>query len=129
VSKVLVDSTKAAISPAVQRIIEGWLFDLDGDHFWIDRHFKHGHDPARDVLVLRGVEYMRCDQREVCRAVQVRDVEAWIEQDRIDFAFGPTALALNLALGWGAPCRGTEGVDELRFIKHMSRPIVIPARH
>jgi hypothetical protein len=90
------------VSPAAQRIIDGAPFDLDGDHFYVDDHFKSYNEPTRDVLVIRGVEYMRCDERKVRRAVQVRDVEAWIAQDRVDFAFGPPALDLNHYWGWRA---------------------------
>lgn len=91
---------RTGISPAARRVVDGALFDQDGDHHWADDHFPCGGDPAGDVVMLPGVEYMRCDHREVRRAVQIRDIEAWIESDRVDFAFGPSALGVNAAAGW-----------------------------
>jgi hypothetical protein len=101
------------ISPAARRIVDGALFDLDGDHYWADDHFSCGGDPAGDVVVLRGVEYMRCVERQVRRAVQIRDIEAWIEEDRVDFAFGPAALDVNAAVGWIAAPNGVASLDDL----------------
>lgn len=98
----------APVSPAAQHIIDGEPFDLDGDHFYVDTHLGCGGDPIRDVLVIRGVEYMRCDERKVRRAVQVRDVELWIAQDRVCFPFGPSALGMNIAKGWPAEAEEVE---------------------
>lgn len=117
----------AGYSPAAQRIMDGALFDLDGDHYWADAHFPDEEDAARDVVVLRSVEHMRRDQREFRRAVQMRDVEAWIDQDRIDFAFGPAALDVNISSGWTNVTRETEDLEDLLVSDHLGRRVIRPA--
>lgn len=84
------------VSPAAKLLVsEDVLFDIDGDHYWVDGLFGSTHGEQADVIILRGVEYMRCPERTVRRAMQVRDLERLIEQDRVDIAFGPSAIEYN----------------------------------
>lgn len=120
-------SVYAETSPAAQLIVAGGFFDLDGDHFVVEDHFACGGDPGGDVLIIRGVEYMRCDERQVRKAVQVRDVEAWIANDRIGFPFGPSALGLNIAEGWPATDDDLEDYRDLIVSDHAGRRVIVPA--
>lgn len=114
-------------SPAVQRVMDGAAFDFDGDNYWVDGHYPDGDNAARDVVVLRGVEYMGCVQRKVRRAVQMRDIEAWIEQDWIDFAFVAPTPDVNVSSDWTSVVREVEGLEDLLLSDHLGRRDVRPA--
>jgi len=88
------------VSPAARAFIEGATFEIDGDLYWVDRVIPSGGGAQTDVLIVGGHESMRCDERTVRRAMQVRDVEELIEQDRASFLFGPNARKMNLSHGW-----------------------------
>ena len=53
------------------------------------------------MLILEGTDYNDGDVRPVVRAIQVRDLEALIEDGQVDIAFGPNARDYNRARGWG----------------------------
>lgn len=112
----------AKITPAARLAMGGEPMMIDGDVYHVDqilpatrgKSIQIGLDltdvedevltsggTQRDVLILRGTESMRCDERSVCRAMQVRDLEVLIDQDRVEFPYqGYSGRDLNLARGW-----------------------------
>jgi len=124
----------ARITPAARLAMGGEPMMIDGDVYHVDQILPATRgkriqigldltdaedevltpgDTQRDVLVLRGTEYMRCDERSVCRAMQVRDLEDLIYQDRVEFPFqGYSGRDLNLAQGWN---RGGRTLASLGF--------------
>jgi hypothetical protein len=119
------DRADADVSPAARRIVNGALFDLDGGHYMVESRFPDGGDVTRDVVVIHGVEYMRCDLREIRRAVQMRDIEARIAHDRVEFAFGPAALDVNISCRWTTARPETKKLDHL--VAHLDRGETMPA--
>lgn len=89
------------VSPAASKIMDGEIFEADGDLYYVDEVFASDGGVQRDVLIIRGCEFMRCDERTARRAIQVRDIEQMIVEDRIDFPFVSSAKQFNLARGWG----------------------------
>lgn len=89
------------VSPAADRIIDGDVFEADGDLYYVELVLPSTGGAQRDVLIIRGNERMRCDDRSARRAIQVRDIEQMIVEERIDFPFGPSAKQFNLHRGWG----------------------------
>ena len=84
------------LSPAARLLVEqGIIFDVDGDHYMVDQRFKACTGPQADIIILHGVEYMSGPARIVRRAIQVRDLERLICEDRVDIAFGPPARQYN----------------------------------
>jgi hypothetical protein len=84
------------LSPAARLLVEhGIVFDIDGDHYTVDQHFEARTGPQADIIILHGVEYMNGPIRIVRRAIQVRDLERLINEDRVDIAFGPPARQFN----------------------------------
>ena len=99
------------VTPAVEMLIEEAApFEIDGDLYQVLAALPSGEGRQADVLVLHGHEYMRCEQRSAVRAIQVRDLEELIDQDRVDIPFGPSARDYNLSRGW---CRGGRTVGSL----------------
>lgn len=99
------------VTPAVTMLIdEQTPFEIDGDLYHVLAALPSDEGRQADVLVLRGHEYMRCDQRSTVRAIQVRDLEELIDQDRVDIPFGPSARDYNLSRGW---CRGGRTMGSL----------------
>ena len=94
----------AQVTPAVTMFVEEHApSENDGDLYHVLAKLPSADGPRADVLILRGHEYMRCDERSTVRAIQVRDLEELIDQDRLDIPFGLGARDYNFARGW---CRG-----------------------
>ncbi len=89
------------VSPAAHRIIDGDVFEADGDLYYVELVLPSTGGAQCDVLIIRGNERMRCDDRSARRAIQVRDIEQMIVEERVDFPFGPSAKQFNLHRGWG----------------------------
>jgi hypothetical protein len=95
-SKKNVEDNSQAIGAAAHRLVKGEPFSLDGDPFYVEDHYECGGDPTSDVLVIRGVGHNGCDHRWVRRAVQVRDVDQWIAQERSDVSLDPREVGLKI---------------------------------
>lgn len=89
------------VTPAVLLLMDGEPFQIDGDAYHVDRVLRSSRGPQADLLVLRGSEYTRCSLRSVCRALQVRDLEELVDQDRVHLTSGRSARRFNLDAGWG----------------------------
>lgn len=93
---------RRAVSPATRLLIEtGAVFDIGPDHLLVSARHRSNLGPQADVLILEGTDYNDGDVRPVVRAIQVRDLEALIEDGQVDIAFGPNARDYNRARGWG----------------------------
>lgn len=91
----------SAISPAARAIIEGSLFARTFEIEIVEAHYKSRNGAMGDVVVIRGCGDETDAHRQSLRAIQVRDLEMMIAADEIIFIFGPRALDLNRARGWG----------------------------
>ena len=99
------------VTPAIKLFIEqDEPFEIDGDLYHVAEVLVSDKGPQADVLIMRGHEYMRCDERSTVRAIQVRDLEELIDQDRVGIPFGPGARDYNLSRGW---CRGGRTLGSL----------------
>jgi hypothetical protein len=91
------------ITPGARLLIRGEPFEIDGDIYFVEDVHPSTVGPQADILVLRGYEYMRGEDRSTRRAVQVRDLETLIDDDRVFMPFIGGARQFNLSRGW---CRG-----------------------
>lgn len=92
---------RTPITPAIRLLTTGSEpFEIDGDLYYVEKVYASGRGRQADVLLLRGHEYMRCAERRTRRAIQVRDLEQLIDQDRVDIPFGPSAKQYNRSCGW-----------------------------
>ena len=101
------------VTPAIRMFIaEKAPFEIDGDLYFVDAVMTATGGRQADVLILRGHEYMRCPERSSVRAIQVRDLEEYIDQDRVDIPFARSAKHYNLSRGWcrGGRTRGSLGI-------------------
>lgn len=89
------------VSPAAQRIIKGDVFATDGDLCQVKKVFPSIDNAQADVLIIRNSGYVQLDDRSSCRALQVRDIEQMIVDERIDFPSVCDAKRFNLSCGWG----------------------------
>jgi hypothetical protein len=95
-------SAERNLSPAARLLIDtGSIFDIGPDHYVVDEIFPSTSGPQADVLVLHGMDDNDGDVRGSARAIQVRDLEAMIEEGLIVIAFGPNARDYNRSRGWG----------------------------
>lgn len=100
------------ITPVVLLFMDGEPFEIDGDSYHVERVLASNRGSQADLLILRGHEFMRCEERETLRAIQVRDLEDLVDQDRVELMFGANARRLNLDCGW---CRGGRTLTSLGF--------------
>lgn len=88
-------------SPAVRHVVDDEaVFEIDGDYYTVDRIIPSGSDPQTDVLVLDGYEHVDGAERTSRRALQLRDLEALIADERVDLPFIGSARQFNLDRGW-----------------------------
>lgn len=88
------------VTPAVLLIMEGEPFQIDDKFYDVDRVIPSAKGSQADLLILRDAELAHHPKRWVCRALQVRDLEELVCQDRVDLFFG-SAWRYNLDNGWG----------------------------
>lgn len=109
-----------SITPAALLFMKGEPFEIDGDSYHVERVIASKRGQQADLLVLRGREHMRCKERTTRRAIQVRDLEDLIDQDRVVVMFGVSARQWNLDRGW---CRGGRTLASLGFdLRSISKP-------
>lgn len=88
-------------SPAVELFLAGdTVFEIDGDIYQVARLAPSSAGPQSSTVVIEGFEHVGCPERIVRRAMQVRDLEALVAEDRVDIPFGPSARQYNLDRGW-----------------------------
>lgn len=92
-------SFETPVSPAAQKIIEGDVFEADGEICQVEDVLPSTGGAQADVLIIR--QWLGHGDCSACHAVQVRDIETMIVEDRIDFPFVCGAKELNLSCGWG----------------------------
>lgn len=82
------------LSPATYIFVCGEEFEMNGHKHTVINRFASESTALEDVLTIRcfGSAYPLV-------AAQVRDLEMWIEADRVRMIMGPTALAYNRAIG------------------------------
>ena len=91
------------VTPAARRMMDGETFEVDGDFYTVEDVHPSTMGAQADVLVLRGFEQVRGDERTTLRAIQVRDLETLIDEGRVEIPFFGSARQFNLQRGW---CRG-----------------------
>ena len=102
---------RTPMTPAIKMFIATREhFEIDGDIYFVEAVLRARAGRQADVLILRGHEHVRCDERSSRRALQVRDLEELIDQDRVDIPFGTSARCYNLSRGW---CRGGRTMGSL----------------
>ncbi|MDR6115055.1 MULTISPECIES: hypothetical protein [unclassified Sphingomonas] len=87
------------VSPAARKIIDGDVFAADGDLCQVEELLPSTGGAQADVLIIR--EWLELGERSACRALQVRDIEEMIVEERINFPFVCGAKEFNLSCGWG----------------------------
>lgn len=103
VSGATVSPADDPVTPAARRIMDGETFEIDGDFYTVEDVHPSTTGAQADLLVLRGFEQTRTDERTTRRAIQVRDLETLIDEGRVDIPFFGCARQFNLEHGW---CRG-----------------------
>lgn len=91
------------ITPAARLLMEGEPFEIGGDLYSVEAVHRSTIGRQADVLILRGHELARGEEHSTRRAIQVRDLETLIDDDRVGITFIGCARQYNLSRGW---CRG-----------------------
>lgn len=88
------------VSPAARKIIDGDVFEADGDRCQVKKVLPSTSGAQPDVLIIRGRGWTRFDDHSACCALQVRDIEQMIVEERIDFPCVCSAKQFNLYRSW-----------------------------
>ena len=103
-------SGQLALSPAAAMIVEGAAFRA-GDRLCVVRDvFPCEEKPLSSLLLLIQDSAAGDDLHIPLRAIQMRELEDWIAQDRVRFQFGSSALDYNEMCGEPSNCRAVTPV-------------------
>lgn len=98
------------VTPAARLMLAGEPFEIDGDIYSVEDIYPSDTGPQANILILRGYEHSQGEERSTRSAIQVRDLETLIDEDRVNITFAGSARQFNVARGW---CRGGRTIGSL----------------